>query len=53
MTTSNDITPDIIKSFFSISEEVKQLENVIAPSTGGAGINNLDQFPPPKPLITV
>lgn len=52
MTTSNDITIDHIKNFFSIVEDVKPLENIISTATGGAGINNLDKFPPPKPLVT-
>ena len=52
MTTSNEITLDHIKNFFSLEEDVKPLENVIAPTTGGAGIDNLAEFPPPKPLVT-
>ncbi|KFM59932.1 putative ATP-dependent RNA helicase spindle-E, partial [Stegodyphus mimosarum] len=49
MTTSNEITLDHIKSFFSLDDKLEEL--YVAPTaTGGVGIDNIDKFPPPFPL---
>lgn len=52
MTTSNQITLDHIKNYFSLDGHLELL-NIAPTATGGTGINNLEEFPPPKPCISV
>ncbi|CAL1265539.1 unnamed protein product [Larinioides sclopetarius] len=47
MATSNAITIDHVNAFFSLDQPLQQLD-IVPTATGGAGINNLDQYPPPK-----
>ncbi|KAF8774277.1 ATP-dependent RNA helicase TDRD9 like protein [Argiope bruennichi] len=47
MADNNAITLDHINAFFSLDVPLQQL-NIVPTATGGAGINNIEQFPPPR-----